>query len=772
MCEFLSLLGSVNRVLPLARTPTHIRLEFGILHVDSFLGLCRIATRYKYKYKYTYSNIFYNMPQSTRKRGAAAAAMAEKEEAVQEEVSEDEEMSDADDSDEEMEDNEDNEEPTIGSPSPNAKKDMRLRSGKRKRRRSKETSGLTPDDTKTQPDRSTTGRRKRTKLAVENYDENDNDNDNEGNAKKADDELPPRPARGKKARVSFLATDHAAVAAAQDQPVRSTGSASSADAVGGDSNRRLFENRPPSSLPVAARPVNSDKDKDIDDEAVAAPPPVVLAPETMAQAEPSSGQDDAQLPPSSRCLLLWRIAFMLGLGLAVAVSRPITVAVTDWILPLKEMELPELPKAPPTSIQGQQDAPKALGQTVSSLGRLQDRAQKKLDMVQKSYQEIQDNLQNMEATLTQGTKLLERSAHLNQAEELLLGALDDADLNSPKWKEARQGLSLVERSLLNMADIGLWKIDQIPEGCTHAIGTQPAVVDNDDNPHIKGVDLDALKVDLLKQIQSGADEVMASPEETKKVRAWIQEQIQHAVQANPEASKAIANLAHVSKEGPPKTAATVGGGLGLGEIEEIVEERLEKERADRTGEYDHASVYNGAQVIYGGKRGTSKSLVDSLPVVNRLLQLAQLRFYGFGPEAAITPTYPYDALGQCWSFQQADLKEQLKQQRSLSSRAGDDHKRGNYGTLTIKLPTSVSVHTVVIEHPPGGVTNQVNSAIRAFRIIGYEDADANSKSWSLGSFEYDISKFWKGQTTNPVSLPVVSPTMFFFFREYDGASSI
>mmetsp|Transcript_13852 Transcript_13852/g.22283 ORF Transcript_13852/g.22283 Transcript_13852/m.22283 type:complete len:89 (+) Transcript_13852:2-268(+) len=37
-------------------------------------------------------------------------------------------------------------------------------------------------------------------------------------------------------------------------------------------------------------------------------------------------------------------------------------------------------------------------------------------------------------------------------------------------------------------------------------------------------------------------------------------------------------------------------------------------------------------------------------------------------------------------------------------------------------------------------TDQADSAIRSFRLVGFEDPSASSKSWNLGSFEYNISK--------------------------------
>jgi hypothetical protein len=222
-------------------------------------------------------------------------------------------------------------------------------------------------------------------------------------------------------------------------------------------------------------------------------------------------------------------------------------------------------------------------------------------------------------------------------------------------------------------------------------------------------------------------------------REWIRSRIESDINSDIDTIEIIKELttpiAKTDKSSSISSSGNGGGrGIGLEDIEEIIRYRLEMERADKTGEFDHASLLNGAQVIYGGKRGTSDSLIDSLPLYNRIMQLSKLQFYGYGPEVSIIPTWPPDALGQCWSFQQPPIKELIKRKRNMGD---DDHKRGSFGTLTISLPYPVNVKSVVIEHPPNGLTDNVKSGIRAFRVIGYGDPMATEKSWSLGSFEYD-----------------------------------
>jgi Sad1 / UNC-like C-terminal len=158
-------------------------------------------------------------------------------------------------------------------------------------------------------------------------------------------------------------------------------------------------------------------------------------------------------------------------------------------------------------------------------------------------------------------------------------------------------------------------------------------------------------------------------------------------------------------------------------IRKIIEARMEVERADQTGRVDYASVLNGAAVIRGGERGTSPSLIDHLPVANRVAKLWSVRNHGHGPVAALTPTHPpFTALGQCWSFT-------------------EDHnpkKQSRYATLTFRLAKPVQVEAVSVEHPPQDVTDRIQTAIQNFRVVGYEFPNAEGMAWPLGSFDYRV----------------------------------
>lgn len=174
-----------------------------------------------------------------------------------------------------------------------------------------------------------------------------------------------------------------------------------------------------------------------------------------------------------------------------------------------------------------------------------------------------------------------------------------------------------------------------------------------------------------------------------------------------------------------------------------ITERLELERADQTGRVDFASVVNGASVIRTGKWATSPSLKDSLPVLNRMADVLGLRFYGHGPEVALTPTGPpMTALGQCWAFEPSGTMS-------------------NYGVLSFRLGTPIHVDTISIEHPPKEVTDRVDTAIRSFRVYGFEDTSAQGEPWNLGTFEYSINgairqEYKAAQVVNERKVPVLA----------------
>lgn len=184
-------------------------------------------------------------------------------------------------------------------------------------------------------------------------------------------------------------------------------------------------------------------------------------------------------------------------------------------------------------------------------------------------------------------------------------------------------------------------------------------------------------------------------------------------------------------------ATQTTGGLEISQVETLIREQIEIAKADRTGMHDFASIRSGASVIYDGFRKTSPSLKENLPLGNQLMAKVGLRFYGHGPEAALQPTVPNGALGQCWSFEkEGDRKKITIKEWDDSSELEDERNRGDYATLAIRLSKPVYVNSIAIEHVPSSISSNRSSAIKDFRIYGFADKDASGEPWELGSGSY------------------------------------
>jgi len=231
-----------------------------------------------------------------------------------------------------------------------------------------------------------------------------------------------------------------------------------------------------------------------------------------------------------------------------------------------------------------------------------------------------------------------------------------------------------------------------------------------------------------------------------RIREWVYLQITWAVDNDDDTVGILREIEEFTRRpfipGSEKIQKLNGSNL----LSRAIQNWLEVHRADKTGRYDHALLKNGAEIIYGGERGTSKSLIDELPILNKILQKSSLSFFGFGPDAALTETYSLNAQGQCWSFKDTPLREQLRERNLFEKdKSGlSDFKRGNFGTLTIRLPGPILVDSITLEYRP--IYNMIDtkyeweSAVRFFRVVGFEDTLASTKSWNLGSFEYILSK--------------------------------
>jgi hypothetical protein len=173
-------------------------------------------------------------------------------------------------------------------------------------------------------------------------------------------------------------------------------------------------------------------------------------------------------------------------------------------------------------------------------------------------------------------------------------------------------------------------------------------------------------------------------------------------------------------------------------VKELAAKAIEIERADRTGQHDYASLRSGAQIIQSGPRRTSPSLVDSLPLVNQLLSSLRLRFYGHGAYAALEPTHPANAMGQCWSFSKESEMTKIAPKLPTAEQDAMDEEpdRGKLATLAVKFASPIWVESLVIEHPRHSNFSNRDTAIRNFRVYGFQNEDADGDGWFLGDFEY------------------------------------
>ncbi len=164
-----------------------------------------------------------------------------------------------------------------------------------------------------------------------------------------------------------------------------------------------------------------------------------------------------------------------------------------------------------------------------------------------------------------------------------------------------------------------------------------------------------------------------------------------------------------------------------------IDRALEREDADRTGMFDYASINHGARVLRRGPFATSYSLYETLPLLNRILAYARLRFYGHPPEVALRPTFPTHARGQCWSFPDESLTALSRRRVGVAN-----DFIGGYGTLTVTLMSAITVTEVMIEHVAPAVSHDPTSSIREFRVLGFEDGGAFGDPWELGSFTFAV----------------------------------
>ena len=264
-----------------------------------------------------------------------------------------------------------------------------------------------------------------------------------------------------------------------------------------------------------------------------------------------------------------------------------------------------------------------------------------------------------------------------------------------------------------------------------ATGRRQAEEDAEDAP-IQMSDLEQAKRDLLQLADMTADTIMRDDDILHAVQRWLAQEIKNAgldLTAELNEIDVDDEVAVRNKEQALADSEWDIDGLSPQHVKQIIDTRLGLDIADG-GMFDFASIRSGATVVRFGPRRTSPSLKDNLPLLNRLLASAKLRFYGHPPEAALNPTYPQNALGQCWAFEAG--------RGPLQPEDDADNTVGRYATLTINLAEPVQIKSVTMEHAPRDLTPTPETAIRDFRVIGYEDTDANGTPVPLGSFRYEI----------------------------------
>jgi len=357
-----------------------------------------------------------------------------------------------------------------------------------------------------------------------------------------------------------------------------------------------------------------------------------------------------------------------------------------------------------------------------------DRVTDEVQKVRKQIVKEWANTKQWEKSLKETRDILQALVHNSEG--------DNDQLVLSKISHAKRALETT-RTLSNLPiirifdeDVSLWKIPEI-KVCPDT----PELPPPPPTDVVRSQMLFDTTRDVYERIEESTKAIKANEDLVKK---WIKESVSELMPRLDLTDLEEIGSHHDELDDTGDDSTGVNDVLRLTKkkLYDLIDKRLEVERADRTGRIDYASLQAGARVIQSGARSTSPSLVDNLPLFNRILAYWRLRFYGHGPEAALTPTFPKNALGQCWSVEN-NASSKYKHWRNSHKL---DQSNGKYATLTIRLPRPVQVSSVIIEHPPKETTKQVKSAIKNFRVVGYEDNMANGKPWPLGQFRYGINE--------------------------------
>lgn len=258
---------------------------------------------------------------------------------------------------------------------------------------------------------------------------------------------------------------------------------------------------------------------------------------------------------------------------------------------------------------------------------------------------------------------------------------------------------------IDMFEEGMVYLEELARTATVDLQTEPKLLSSV-KKWIEGEVADAMNSSSLdtNSLESSLDDLMDEEEKSKE-----------------EAKVEIVKQNTLSRE------------IVLNAIDNVLQKVIKEE--NEMGKTDYASLRSGASIIRTGSRGTSPGISDTLPIFNNILSKLGLRHYGHSAEAALSMTYPKNALGQCWSFERKSYDKD-----DQYSSENDDDAQGDYATLAVNLSDEIYVQGIVIEHPPNDITSSPGTAIKKFRLFGFEEPGAKGFSWDLGSFMYDIGE--------------------------------
>jgi len=373
--------------------------------------------------------------------------------------------------------------------------------------------------------------------------------------------------------------------------------------------------------------------------------------------------------------------------------------------------------------------------------------------------------------------------------EEAMDAFTNGDISPEEVNKAMDELTKVSMMKSEAALLDMSKISVPGEGCegmdynaipTKHVKSNSQVGKEDTIEVVGGIDVDALNIasdspiliedaknvyqSLVTLAQSTSEALIGPSGASSHAKQWLEQVIaeelhKRGVDEHPPLIDEATILSSSSKSSPSNTDGVYTFNDAVTDIDRL----LEIEDADRTGKFDYASIVNGAQVVRRGPYSTSYSLYETLPLVNRVLAYTKLRFYGHPPEAALVPTFPMHTRGQCWSFTNEQSSSRTRRQAGGGS-SGD--MIGDYATLTISLPSAISVSEVLVEHIPPTITSDpTSSAMKEFRVLGFEDTGAFGEPWELGLFVFNdvgpsIQRFAIPTTLDGQNVPKLNSIAF------------